>query len=382
MPTDQRPTLLTVEDDPIVRKAIASYMEEQGFSVFEAADGEKGQLAFHEHRPDIVLTDLRLPRMDGLELLNVIHELSPDTPVIIVSGMGTRDDAIKALQIGAWDYITKPISDMAMVEHAVFRALERGALIQENRLYQKHLEEEIEKRTNELHQAQKREAVGVLAGGIAHDFNNILSAILGYTKVSQMNIKGKAELKESEIRILQENLDQIKTASLRAKELIAQIFTFSRDSKISPLPVCDNAENEAEAVAGTLPGGSEHILIVDDEPALVEVAKEMLNHLGYRVTGCISCQTALGMVRATPQEFDLLLTDQNLPQMTGIELAQAVRSIRPNLPVILCTGHSPKVNQKSAASFGLSGYLQKPLSIPGLAHAVRESLDKKETGYG
>ena len=229
MGIDHSITILTIEDDLLVRKAIASYLQEIGYEVLQAADGAEGLEIFRRDHPVLVLTDLRLPKLDGMEVLSAIRAESPDTPVIIVSGMGTLEDAIRALKLGAHDYVTKPITDMALLAHAVDRALERARLIRENRQYQISLEEEVEKKTAELYQAQKLEAIGTLAGGIAHDFNNILAAIMGFTDLALL----KAE-KNSEI---EQDLRQIHKASERAKNLVLQILTFSRKSVTERHPV-------------------------------------------------------------------------------------------------------------------------------------------------
>jgi len=101
------------------------------------------------------MLDLRMPEMDGLEVLGFITQESPDTPVILVSGMGTIGDAIKALKLGAWDYIAKPIHDMGVLEHAVNKALERAEFIEQRKRYREHLEEEVKKRTAEVEQRRK-----------------------------------------------------------------------------------------------------------------------------------------------------------------------------------------------------------------------------------
>ena len=100
--------------------------------------------------PDLVLVDLRMPEMDGMEVLKWIRKNSPDTPVLIMSGTGILRDAVEALRLGAWNYLLKPIEDMTVLLHAVRIALERACLIHENRLYQEHLEEEVNRRTREL----------------------------------------------------------------------------------------------------------------------------------------------------------------------------------------------------------------------------------------
>ncbi len=145
-------TILTVDDDEFVREILAAYLEDSGFSVLQAENGRTGLETFRQERPDLVMLDLRMPEMDGLEVLSHIIEESPDTPVILVSGMGTIGDAIKALKLGAWDYIAKPIHDMGVLEHAVNKALERAEFLEEKKRYSEHLEEEVKKRTAEVEQ--------------------------------------------------------------------------------------------------------------------------------------------------------------------------------------------------------------------------------------
>jgi response regulator RpfG family c-di-GMP phosphodiesterase len=145
-------TVLTVDDDEFVREILAAYLEDSGYKVLQAENGRTGLEVFRQEAPDLVMLDLRMPEMDGLEVLSYIVEESPDTPVILVSGMGTIGDAIKALKLGAWDYIAKPIHDMGVLEHAVNKALERSDFLEEKKRYSEHLEEEVKKRTAELEQ--------------------------------------------------------------------------------------------------------------------------------------------------------------------------------------------------------------------------------------
>jgi response regulator RpfG family c-di-GMP phosphodiesterase len=144
--------ILTVDDDEFVREVLAAYLEDSGYDVLQADNGRTGLEIFRSEAPDLVMLDLRMPEMDGLEVLGKITEESPDTPVILVSGMGTIGDAIKALKLGAWDYIAKPIHDMGVLEHAVDKALERAEFIEQRKRYREHLEEEVQKRTAEVEQ--------------------------------------------------------------------------------------------------------------------------------------------------------------------------------------------------------------------------------------
>lgn len=133
--------ILTVEDEPVVRTSMVAYLEDKGYLTIEAENGPQAIERFRDQRPDVVLCDLRLPGMDGLEVLSTITEESPETPVIIVSGANRMSDAIQALKRGAWDYIAKPITDLEILDTAVVRSLDRARLIRENREYQVNLEQ-------------------------------------------------------------------------------------------------------------------------------------------------------------------------------------------------------------------------------------------------
>jgi putative two-component system response regulator len=148
--TPSQSTLLIVEDDPLVRQTMAVYLKNCNFHVLQAGNGREGLAIFHEKNPDLMILDLQMPGMSGLDLLAAIKSDLPVIPTIVVSGTGSRDDVIATLKLGAWDYITKPIVDLAALENSVTNALNKARLITENKRYQLHLEEEVSLRTAEL----------------------------------------------------------------------------------------------------------------------------------------------------------------------------------------------------------------------------------------
>jgi sigma-B regulation protein RsbU (phosphoserine phosphatase) len=132
--------ILTIDDEALVREILTAYLEDSGFEVIQAGDGQTGIDLIGREQPDLVLCDLRMPGMDGLQVLATVTRDFPELPILVVSGLGGMSDAIQALKLGAWDYVTKPIEDMAVLEHAINHALERARLRRENREHREHLE--------------------------------------------------------------------------------------------------------------------------------------------------------------------------------------------------------------------------------------------------
>ncbi|OGP59921.1 MAG: hypothetical protein A2V65_07090 [Deltaproteobacteria bacterium RBG_13_49_15] len=377
---------------------------------------------------------------------------------------------------------------------------------------------------NKLRQAQKMEAIATLAGGIAHDFNNILSAVIGYAELIRFDLPAGSKASQ--------NLTQVLTAGLRAKELVKQILTFSRQADQDQIPIephlvvkealkllrstlpttieihqdltpsgtiladptqihqvimnlCTNAYHAMREKGGTLevrmkpvaldsslkkadsdltagkyvrltvedtgcgmpsevanrifdpyfttksegegtglglavvngiiknhhgtitvssepgrgsvftvyfpqiehgagaeresheaplPTGTEHILFVDDEPTLANLGKRMLEILGYRVEVCTSATDALDLFRKKPERFDLIITDMTMPAMTGSELAMALLQVRPNIPIILCTGFSYGMSEEKAKAIGIREFIFKPFVQKDMATAIRKAL--------
>ena len=127
---------------------------------------------------------------------------------------------------------------------------------------------------------------------------------------------------------------------------------------------------------GALPMGRERILLVDDEKPLAEIGKQILERLGYQVEAHVSSTTALETFQAAPDRFDLVITDQTMPRLTGAELAGELLKVRPDLPIIILTGYSVNISEEKARSLGVRKILMKPLVIREVARAVRGVLDE------
>jgi PAS domain S-box-containing protein len=127
----------------------------------------------------------------------------------------------------------------------------------------------------------------------------------------------------------------------------------------------------------TTPAGDERILFVDDEETLVELGREMLGSLGYRVTAITNSFEALETFRNEPEAFDLVITDMTMPKMTGAQLAKELLKIRPDIPIILGTGFSELIDEKMAKEVGIRELIMKPYAITNIAKTIRQVLEEK-----
>jgi len=126
-----------------------------------------------------------------------------------------------------------------------------------------------------------------------------------------------------------------------------------------------------------IPRGNENILFVDDEKELIIIWKELLEEAGYKVTGISDVFDALDIFRKNPQQFDLVITDQTMPHMTGSELAKIFMSIKSDIPIILCTGFSEIISAKEAKSMGIKEFIMKPIDTKNITEIIRTILDEK-----
>ncbi|MFZ5452629.1 MAG: response regulator [Thermodesulfobacteriota bacterium] len=161
----------------------------------------------------------------------------------------------------------------------------------------------------------------------------------------------------------------IEVESLPDQGTTVQVFFPAREIRVE----------EERAEAAPLPRGQERILLVDDEPALTEVIKLMLEHLGYQVECHTTSKSALEAFRRQLREepFDLVITDMTMPHLTGADLALELLKLRPDLPIILLTGFSEKIDSARAGTLGIQGFLYKPIVMRELAALIRRILDAK-----
>jgi signal transduction histidine kinase len=206
--------ILLVDDEAGIRKVLSIALADSGYAVTTAENGEDALVKFRQLRPPIVLTDIKMPEMDGIELLQHIKAESPDTEVIMFTGHGDMDLAIKSLKYDATDFVTKPIND-EVLEIALKRARERIVMRRQIREYTQNLERLVDEKARQLIEAERMAAVGQTVAELSHTIKNIANALKGSIFVLGKGI----ELEEKEYllqgwRMVEENVEKIKNLSL------------------------------------------------------------------------------------------------------------------------------------------------------------------------
>jgi signal transduction histidine kinase/ActR/RegA family two-component response regulator len=136
-----------------------------------------------------------------------------------------------------------------------------------------------------------------------------------------------------------------------------------------------DASIREKSVSEVISSGRERILLVDDEEYIIKMMKEMIERLGYRISAYTSSRIAYDEFRMNPYEYDLVITDQTMPDMVGTELAKELMRIRPNIPVIICTGFSEILSEEKAKAIGIREYISKPVVKSEISKAIRNVLD-------
>ena len=206
--------VLLVDDEAGIRKVLRISLEDSGYKVHTAEDADKALEIFNEYSPPVVMTDIKMPGMNGIDLLKTLKKANPDVEVIMITGHGDINLAIKSLKFEATDFITKPIHDEAL-DIAMKRAWDRIALKQQLREYTENLEQLVEEKTRRLVDAERLAAVGETVAGLSHAIKNISGGLSGGSFVLEQGLEldNKAYLLDG-WRMLKKNIDRITDLSM------------------------------------------------------------------------------------------------------------------------------------------------------------------------
>jgi signal transduction histidine kinase len=243
-------TILIVDDEEGIRKVLGIALSDMGYEVLTAENGAAALRVFKAARPPIVLADIKMPEMDGIELLRRLKQMRPETEVIMITGHGDMDLAIKSVKYEATDFVTKPIND-EVLEIALNRAQERIAMRQKINQYTQNLEQLVRDKTRKLVEAERLAAVGQTVAGLSHAIKNITGGLKGGTFVLEKGIElGDQKYLMQGWEMIKGNVDKITHLSL-------DLLNYAKDTDLN-IQVCDPNKPAREVVDLMRPRAKEH----------------------------------------------------------------------------------------------------------------------------
>jgi signal transduction histidine kinase len=238
--TDRSASILLVDDEAGIRTVLGVFLEDLGYAVHTAESAEQAIALFRTHAPPLVLTDIRMPGRDGIDLLREIKAENPETEVIMITGHGDMELAIRSLQLEAADFVTKPIRN-EVLEIALKRAEERIALRRQLREYTENLERMVAEKTQKLVAAERMSAIGQTVAGLSHTIKNIAGGLSGGAFVLE---KG---LSMDNRTYLSQGWDMVKRNVEKITSLSMALLNYSKTAEVSMVP-CDPNEPVREAL--------------------------------------------------------------------------------------------------------------------------------------
>jgi DNA-binding NtrC family response regulator len=351
--------ILLVDDDPLVLSGFVEVLSTDSYDVTAVASGQEAIEILREQEFDVVLTDMVMPRVSGLDVLRTALTQQPDSIVIVVTGYASVRSAVDALRLGAYDYVVKPCEDEELL-YRVKMGIERS-----------HLRNEL--RAKEL-DAEKMKAITQTAVTVNDQINTPLNVILNSAEYIRLKSLPDSPGVQQSLDFICQEVSKIKSVIHRLAEIADpnKVKGYSLGSySMIDVGQADSHINGVDSISKP----RRRILVVDDEQFMVHTLSKILDLMGYDVLSALGGREALDMYMS--EHVDLVVSDVHMPDMNGIELLTSIKSHNPQIPVILVTGYGVEKARESAGKCKADGFLGKPFKIQELKELIQITLSDK-----
>ena len=316
--------ILIVDDETDIREVLEIALMDMGHEVFLAPDGRKALALFDEHHPDIVITDIKMPVMGGIDLLKQVKRRSPDTPVIMITGHGDMDLTIASLKFGASDFITKPVN-VDILELAVTKAADHLVAQQKLVEYTQKLELLVLEKSK---LSDHLSSLGLMLGTVSHNIKGLLTNMDGGLFVARSGLKKK------NFNDVSEGLDLLSQAVDKVKQMIMDILLYSKERPmdIQSVPLDRFVKDIRETMKMKLAGHAIDFQVESDSaPAALNLdpssmMSALVNMLDNAVDACLEDKDrADHFIRLTIEEKDCQLVIRIQDDGCGMDVETKAR---------------------------------------------------------
>lgn len=344
--TNKRKILL-VDDEKIIRMTLSRKLRNTGYEVTLAENGEQAKELIDKNVFDLIITDVVMKEVSGIEVLHHVKEVSPDTVVILITGYGSMESVVEALRQGAHDYIVKPC-DNEEVLMRIAKGIEKKDILEQ------------------LKVSQNKLALSQLAVAINHEINSPLTVMIGNTEIL---LRQKNELSQKTAN----RLKKIIEAGNQIKNIVSKLRDI-KDAAVIKYADYATMIDITSMKKSTVKKGS--ILIADDEDLILDLFDTVLEE-DYSIETAKNGNELLKIAKETfkkGEKFDLYFLDLYMPGKNGLETFRELKKLDPKVKVCLITGYINDDLVKQAMSEGALGYLYKPFKVSDLVNFTQKSM--------
>ncbi len=384
--------ILVVDDEKTVCDSIKKILSRKGYEVDNTLNADDAVQKIKENTYDLVITDLMMPKISGMELLQIVKEHYPELEVVVVTGYASIDTAVEATKLGAADYLPKPFTPQELTE-ITKKALERRSKKRENKSKSKVKSDKNEVSdiidvdmpfsTAEVAQSTSKEFVENLTHSDIQQTRKAEKKTaycrLGHRECRRLVLEGRECVGECPI----EKKAREKAAKAPKKHIIhtneiidvdmpfnmSDIEEYTNSDYINCL---DRSDIPRAALYGRDATAKHNVLVVDDEPIVCHSLRRILNKQSCQVEEAFDVDAAMQKMKLS--KFDLIFLDLKMPKRSGMEVLKTIKELYPDTPVIMITGYASIETAVEATKLGAFQFVPKPFTPDELKSVALEAL--------